>query len=153
MLGLSDRDPSMIDTPKRSVRRPLLGFMSPKAGSVTIFGTTTAVLAVLVISAFMEQAYTPLVTTSYFSNAMPVGVDCIGDGAICEGSVQGSDGEVRVTKNTDPHYYWQLKVTCGFGGDQIGLRKDPAAGLVSDRQTCKFGAPATYWNVIVDYRP
>lgn len=77
------------------------------------------------------------------------GVDCIGNGASCEGYLDGSKGEVRVTNNINPPYYWRFKLTCEFGGHKYSGENPPAAGPVTSVQYCDSGAPARYWNVLV----
>ncbi|MGH3897860.1 MAG: hypothetical protein ACRDTA_06300 [Pseudonocardiaceae bacterium] len=82
-----------------------------------------------------------------------LGVDCIGNGASCEGYLNGSRGEVRVTNNINPPYYWRLKLTCEFGGNKYSDENPPSAGTVPSEQYCDFGAPARYWNVLVVHKP
>jgi hypothetical protein len=89
----------------------------------------------------------------YHSEANLSGVDCIGDGASCVGYLNGTHGEVDITNNTNPHYYWRFKLTCEFGGDQYGDENPPSTGTGKSYLDCNFGAPAKYWNVLVDYRP
>lgn len=78
-----------------------------------------------------------------------LGVDCIGNGASCEGYLTGSKGEVRVTNNINPPYFWRIKLTCEFGGNKYGDEKPPAAGTVIAEKYCDFDSPAQYWNVLV----
>jgi hypothetical protein len=87
------------------------------------------------------------------SSAELADVDCVGDGANCVGYLNGTRGEVDVTNNTNPHYYWRFKLTCEFGGDQYSGDNPPSVGTVKSYLGCNFGAPAKYWNVLVDYKP
>jgi hypothetical protein len=91
--------------------------------------------------------------SSFHSDATPSGVDCIGDGASCDGFTRESYGHVVVTNNADPRYHWRFKLTCDFGGDLIGPEMFPSVGPVSSDLTCNFGAQAKFWNVIVEYHP
>lgn len=77
------------------------------------------------------------------------GVDCIGNGANCEGNLNGTKGKVSVTNNINPPYYWHLKLTCEFGGNKYGPEKPPSADTISSEESCNLDAPAQYWNVIV----
>jgi hypothetical protein len=92
-------------------------------------------------------------TLVYNSRAELSNVDCIGNGAHCVGYLKGTQGEVHVTNNTNPHYYWRFKLTCEFGGDQYSGDNPPSAGTVKSHLGCNFGAPAKYWNVLVEYKP
>jgi hypothetical protein len=92
-------------------------------------------------------------TFVYDSRAEFSDVDCIGNGAHCVGYLKGTQGEVHVTNNTNPHYYWRFKLTCEFGGDQYSGDNPPSAGTVKSYLGCNFGAPAKYWNVLVEYKP
>ncbi len=88
----------------------------------------------------------PSVSTTQPASPIINVVDCIGNGATCEGSLNGSDGEVRVTNNTS--HNWRLKLTCNHSGDQWSSLNQPSAGTVTSQASCKHGAPALYWNVI-----
>jgi hypothetical protein len=133
-------------------------------------GAFAVLLVIMAIPASVAQAYPSSVTSpvsngellrsakvvkiaSYYSEAGLSDVDCIGNGASCVGYLNGPQGEVHVTNNVGPHYYWRFKLTCGFGGDQYSGENAPSADTVISRLTCKFGAPAKHWNVLVDYRP
>jgi hypothetical protein len=85
--------------------------------------------------------------------AHTMGVDCIGDGASCVGYLNGTQGEVDVTNNTNPHDYWRFKLTCLWGGDQYSGDNPPSAASVKSYLGCNLGSPAEYWNVLVDYIP
>jgi hypothetical protein len=76
-------------------------------------GSLAAPLAVIAIPAAVAEAATA--STASSSEVLFTGVDCIGDGASCEGHLNGSQGEVDVTNNTNPHYYWRFKLTCAWG--------------------------------------
>jgi hypothetical protein len=110
-------------------------------------GSLAALLAVIAIPAAVAEAATASSEVTF------TGVDCIGDGASCEGHLNGSQGEVDVTNNTNPHYYWRFKLTCAWGGDQYSGENPPSAGTVKSNLGCNSGAPAQYWNVLVDQKP
>lgn len=114
-------------------------------------GTLAVLLASLAIPAAVAEA-SPATTASP-STEESMGVDCIGDGASCVGYLNGSNGEVDVTHNTDPHAYWRFKLTCAWGGDQYSGSNPPSAGTVKSYLGCNLGAPAQYWNVLVDHKP
>lgn len=62
----------------------------------------------------------------YESDGKPTNNDCIGDGAICVGYINGTNGEGDVTNNTNPHAYWRFKLTCLYGGDQYSGENAPS---------------------------
>jgi hypothetical protein len=132
-------------------------------------GTLTVLLVSLAMPATVAEASTAP-TASPPPNATPhsvriiktpahnapvrlADVDCIGNGANCVGYLNGTQGEVDVTNNTNPHYYWRFKLTCEFGGDQYSGDNPPSAGTVKSYLGCNFAAPAKYWNVLVEYKP
>jgi hypothetical protein len=80
------------------------------------------------------------------------GVDCIGDGASCQGQLNGAHGTAWVTGNRNPHAYWRFKLTCLYLGDQYSGDNPPSAGTVRSDLNCNGGSPATYWNVLIDWR-
>ncbi len=132
-------------------------------------GTLTVLVVALAIPAAVAEASTaptasPPPNTAprsariakiplYDSRAELSDVDCIGNGAHCVGYLNGTQGEVHVTNNTNPHSYWRFKLTCEFGGDQYSGDNPPSAGTVKSYLGCNFGAPAKYWNVLLEYKP
>ncbi|HET9256419.1 MAG TPA: hypothetical protein VFO16_14640 [Pseudonocardiaceae bacterium] len=164
MLDVSDRDVPAVGVPlrparssRRESRSGHTGTGQKPASSTTrfpaMFSAFLVLPAVVAISVLVARAYTPRAAAKYSPVVASSGVDCIGDGASCVGFIDGSRGEVSVTNNRDPRYHWRFKLTCGFGGDQISALYDASPGTVTSQLTCNFNAPATYWNVIVDYRP
>lgn len=74
-------------------------------------------------------------------------VDCLGNGSACSGTLVGSEAKVRVESNSTMR--WQLKATCAYGGDQLSEIEQPWPNAVMFAYvSCKFGSPATYWNVV-----
>jgi hypothetical protein len=132
-------------------------------------GTLTVLLVAMAMPAAVAEASTAptappppnaaphsartIKTPAYNSRAEFSDVDCIGNGAHCVGYLKGTQGEVHVTNNTNPHYYWRFKLTCEFGGDQYSGDNPPSAGTVKSYLGCHFGAPAKYWNVLIEYKP
>jgi hypothetical protein len=116
---------------------------------------TRGTLAVLLVSMAMPAAIAEasLASPASSSEVKSMGVDCIGDGASCEGHLNGTKGEVDVTNNTNPRSYWRFKLTCAWGGDQYSGSNPPSAGTVKSYLGCNVGAPAQYWNVLVDHKP
>lgn len=85
-----------------------------------------------------HQSIRPAAISVAHDGMHPMGVDCIGDGASCVGYLNGSNGEVDVTNNTNPHDYWRFKLTCLWGGDQYSGDNPPSAGnseIVSGMQS------------------
>jgi hypothetical protein len=142
---------NVMNTPRRSITYGIFAMLFV-AMAIPAFNVEASPAP----TASPSQNATPrsmrVIKAVYHSEAELSGIDCIGDGASCVGYLNGTQGEVDVTNNTNQHYYWRFKLTCEFGGDKYSDDNPPSTGTVKSVLYCDFNAPAKYWNVLVDYK-